>query len=275
MTSQSEERVHQSLVTALEEFRTTVREHNRKALAWYIRDLEEREPPDDLSDEDVRELRLNGLESYLENVSLENMQRPSDALARFDEVAEQCELDGAGRARESSERSAKLEEYVGALNEAFLENTDGDGIQGPVTVPAAFVELMKLVDSILGPGLPHYRSMHQTPFFEGFQRQASTIANSVITGSPDERRMTAGLSGDWEVGAGWRTGANAGADSFVLYCRNQSLGKEWDWRYIVKAPETFNHLGPMDDLGEFLKAYASFKAPDLNNLEIDAVDPFD
>ncbi|KAI6081463.1 hypothetical protein F4821DRAFT_26315 [Hypoxylon rubiginosum] len=256
------------ILEALDEYRTHIAAHNRRALEIYVPWLESITPSeDDLEDmEDGRaeERKMDFLYQLIGSGAADHgVEKPRDILDRYDELCPLLCLDGTlVRPSDEAERAWARDRHFRTIEEELKKKALED-VRDTITVPAEMLVLAEHVDSLHGSGLMDWISEHQVTFWYGPEWHGSSyLAETVMT--PDEIREGSSLGAEgWEVAAGVECGAGENATAWIAYCRKASTDP-WEWRYFVERLEY--RLDVFDTIPDLLRWYKTFREQSLVNL---------
>ena len=252
----------EEVANALKFYRSTVAEHNRRVLEWFVRDTETQEPPTEMDPESIAFRIRESFETYLGGDLPESIKRPRDLLTQFDNLISPYSLDGTWDLK-LNDKVERQQLYLVTINDGLRGETPDD-FEDELSVHEEFCVLITQVDAVVGPGLLYYQQRHQIVFFPGVNEFEEQLRERILRG--DDKRNQAGLDNNWEVTAGWRTGEGEDGASFAVFCRNQAEEKAWQWRYRVFS---FRMLfEPIhDNIADFLKWYAHYDEENLDDLD--------
>jgi len=251
----------EEVANALKFYRTTVTEHNRLVLEWFVRDAETREATTKMGPELIAFRIREAFKIYLDGDLPESVKRPRDLLTQFDTLILPYSLDGTWDLA-LNDKVKQQERYLATINDALCGQAPDD-FEGELSVPEEFRALVTQVDAVVGPGLPYYQQRHQIVFFPGVNEDEEQVRERILRG--DDKVDQAGLDSDWEVAAGWRTGEGENGASFAVFCRSQAEEKAWQWRYKVSTTEMpFEPIH--DNIANFLEWYAHYDEQNLGKL---------
>ncbi|KAK1716042.1 hypothetical protein CaCOL14_001348 [Colletotrichum acutatum] len=234
---------------------------NRRALEIYVPFIATAVPDDLEDDDEVEELRLDGLNTLLDtNLKDLGVSDPGEILARFDELAPKIGLDGTYVMQEhegtSEERDAIRREYLFVIEES-LKRKSREDVRDSISIPEDFRALAGLVDGIVGYGLPVFRNRAHPAFWWGCRDDLCPHAGRVMT--PEDLTQHAALPECWQIAGGWAPGTGPDANFSIVYSR-ESDEDPWKWRYTLS---TLDHgLQIFERIPEVLAWYAHFRQSD-------------
>ncbi|KAK1544794.1 hypothetical protein CPAR01_02296 [Colletotrichum paranaense] len=249
------------IAVSLAAYRSFISTQNRRALDVYVPFIATAVPDDLEDDEDVEELRLDGLNTLLDTTIKDfGVSEPSEILTRFDELAPRIGLDGTYVMQEhegtSEERDAIRREYLSVIEES-LKRKSRENVREAISIPEDFRVLAKLVDGIVGYGLPVFRNRAHPAFWWGCRDDLCPHADRVMT--PEDLTQHAGLPEGWQIAGGWAPGTGPDANFSIVYSR-ESDEDPWKWRYTLSTLDHGLHI--FETIPEFLAWYAHFRQSD-------------
>ncbi|KAF6832420.1 hypothetical protein CMUS01_06946 [Colletotrichum musicola] len=249
---------------AVKAYRARIAGHNRRIMEAYMPLITTAElDPDDYcsgdEEEDVSELRMEGLMAIFDRRLTDFISTPAELLDHWDELVARYDLDGTGGVVDE-EHLTHCEEYFTHL-EAALEATCREDVRDDIAVPEEFRELAKHVRGLTGPGFTEeYKSRYQALFWPGpnyGQHAAKRVAGTARTPA----QLGDEFNAFWEYAGGWEPGCGYDCFFSVVYCRRRAEpGREttgpWVWRYESNDPMD---PGGFDTIPELLEWYAGYR----------------
>ncbi|KAK1997922.1 hypothetical protein LX36DRAFT_51534 [Colletotrichum falcatum] len=251
----------EDIEASLAKYRSYIAAENRRALEVYV-PFFATAVPDDLEDDDIEQLRLDGLNSLLDtDLKHFDITEPSELLTRYDELAPKTGLDGTYMLLEHEgtldEREATRREYLSIIEENLKAKSRED-VRETISIPEEFRVLAGLVDGIVGFGLPLFRNMAQPAFWWGCRdTDGYSYAKRVMT--PEELTEHADLPRCWQIAGGWAPGTGPDANFSIIYSRH-SDDDPWKWRYTISTALDGTHI--FETIPEFLAWYTHFGEDD-------------
>ncbi|KAF4776753.1 hypothetical protein HER10_EVM0008624 [Colletotrichum scovillei] len=218
------------IAVSLAAYRSFISTQNRRALDVYVPFIAAAVPDDLEDDEDVEELRLDGLNTLLDT-----------------------NLKDFGVSEPSEERDAIRREYLSVIEEN-LKRKSREDVRKTISIPEDFRVLAGLVDGIVGYGLPVFRNRSHPAFWWGCRDDLRPHAERVMT--PEDLAQHAGLPECWQIAGGWAPGTGPDANFSIVYSRD-SDEDPWKWRYTLSTLDHGLHIFEM--IPEFLAWYAHFR----------------
>ncbi|KAK1622589.1 hypothetical protein BDP81DRAFT_400084 [Colletotrichum phormii] len=172
---------------------------NRRALEVYVPFIAAAVPDDLEDDDDVEELRLDGLNTLLDaNLQDFGVSEPIKVLTRYDELAPKIGLDGTYVMQDhegtSDEREATRREYLSIIEENLRRKSRED-VRESISIPEDFRVPAGLVDGVVGYGLPVFRNETHPAFWWGCRVYLCPHAERVMT--PEDLTRHANLPDCW------------------------------------------------------------------------------
>lgn len=245
-----------AIKTALQQYRTTVSEHNFTILRIIIDFINQQAVPENSSQERINRIRLRELEEKHLGSIPKSITSTKELLSdeKRAEVIEHCDLDGVENGPVDIDQRS---EYFTRVKANMPADNLITGI-GDLEFPPPDLEyLCTLVQAIPGPGLPLFRSRNQIEFISSiYEHGLENMAKCVFV--PGRDSHLTGLWEEWTIAVGVQIGAgpedSEWAGSFVIYCRHGDESKGWKWRYGMHENEWHSDLH--DSVEEFLGFYA-------------------
>lgn len=247
------------IATSLAAYRSFIAAQNRRALEVYVPFIASAVPDDLEDDEDVEELRLDGLNTLLDTTLQDfDVSEPREVLTRYDELAQKIGLDGTYMMHEGTPdgREAARREYLSVIEQNLRQKSRED-VRKTISIPEDFRVLAGLVDGILGYGLPAFRNEAQPAFWWGCRDDQGPHAERVMT--PEELTEHANLPECWQIAGGWAPGTGPDANFSIVYSR-KSDEDAWKWRYTLST--AVDGLQVFETIPEFLAWYTHFGESD-------------
>lgn len=222
--------------------------------------------PDDYcsgdEEEDVDDLRMDGLKAIFGPQVTDIVSSPRDLLARWDDLVRAYDLDGTGDGVPDENHQAHCDEYFAHV-EAALRATCRADVRDSIAVPEEFRELAKHVGALTGPGFAEeYKSRYQASFWSG-----PWCGPHAADGVAEKARTPAQLGDEynafWEYAGGWEPGCGYDCGFAVVYCRRRTgEGGPWVWRYEANDPMDPADFDTIPELLEWYAGYRETRVPD-------------
>ncbi|OHF03304.1 hypothetical protein CORC01_01357 [Colletotrichum orchidophilum] len=260
----------EDIAASLTAYRSFIAAQNRRVLEVYVPFIATAVPDDLDGDEDIKELRLEGLNMLLDTTLQGfDVSEPSEVLTRYDELAPKIGLDGTYVLHEGTpdEHEAARRAYLSVIEENLKKKSRED-VAETISIPEDFRVLAGLVDGIVGYGLPVFRNETQPAFWWGCRDDQGPHAETVMT--PEALTEHANLPECWQIAGGWAPGTGPDANFSIVYSR-ESDEDAWKWRYTLSTAE--DGLQIFETIPEFLAWYTHFgecdEMPGPNELNVD------
>ncbi len=185
----------EEVANALKFYRTTITEHNRLVLEWFIRDAETREPPTKMDPESIAVRKLESFRTYLGGLP-ESIKCPRDLLTQFDTLIRPYDLDGTC-VLALNDKVEQQERYLKTINDALYGQAPDD-YEGALFIPEEFRALITQVDAVMGPGLLYHQERYQIVFFYGVDEEEEKVRERILR--DDDKACQAGLDSSWAGG---------------------------------------------------------------------------